>query len=133
MLGASMRQRLLALSLSLLLLLTQQLGALHLLSHVLQPPGLATLETGADSGPHGHDHGHHHGDHHGDGGHADAGDALCQICLVLATLGAASLPVVWGWLARQARGGAPLPMPRPAPRRLATAPWQARAPPLRLH
>ena len=37
MLRAVMRRRLLALSLSLVLLLTQQLGALHLLSHVLQP------------------------------------------------------------------------------------------------
>lgn len=123
MLAASMRQRLLALSLSLLLLLTQQLGTLHLLSHVLQPPGPASLETAADGGHHGH----------GDGGHADAGDALCQVCLVLATLGAASLPAAWGWLARQVRNAAPLAMPRPALRPLAAAPWQARGPPVPLH
>ena len=83
MLSAVMRCRLLALSLSLVLLLTQQLGELHLLSHVLQSPAHRAMLAQADPGnsasePH----------------RAVAGDALCQVCLVLATLGAATLPTL---------------------------------------
>ena len=118
MLHAVMRRRLLALSLSLVLLLTQQLGALHLLSHVLQPAAHTAVLAQADlgnSGPAAH--------------RADAGDALCQVCLVLATLGAATLPTLWGWLARQARVALPLSPQRPAPSRAAPAPYQARGPP----
>lgn len=128
MLGASMRQRLSALALCLLLLLTQQLGLQHLLSHGLQPGGTATLAAGAEAGHHGHHA--HHGD---DGDHGDVGDALCQVCLALAALGAAGLPVAWGWLARQVRNAAPQAVARPAPRPRAAAPWQARAPPSPLH
>lgn len=111
-----MRRRLVALSLSLVLLLAQHLGALHLLSHVLQPAGQAQLLAP---------------DAHGRGAQADAGDALCQVCLVLATLGAASLPALWRWLAGHARATAPLPPPRPAPARPAPAPYRARGPPRR--
>ena len=80
MLGAPMRHRLLALSLSLVLLLAQQLGVLHLLAHGLQPHAPAAAHTAPLATP------------TPDAGHAsdaDAGDALCQVCLVLATLGAA--------------------------------------------
>ncbi len=118
MLRAVMRRRLLALSLSLVLLLTQQLGALHLLSHVLQPAAHTALLAQAEpdnSGPRAH--------------RADAGDALCQVCLVLATLGAATLPTLWGWLARQVRTAMPLAPPRPAPSRPVPAHYHARGPP----
>jgi hypothetical protein len=122
MLGAPMRHRLLALSLSLVLLLAQQLGVLHLLAHGLQPHAPAAAHTAPLATP------------TPDAGHAsdaDAGDALCQVCLVLATLGAASLPVVWGWLAQRVVAAAPLAPRRPAPARPAPAPWHARGPPLR--
>jgi hypothetical protein len=113
MLGTPMRHRLLALTLSLVLLLTQQLGGPHLLSHGLQPAAPAAA-VAADGG-----HAHQ----------ADAADALCQVCLVLATLGAASLPLLWGWLLRPARSAAPLQRPPPAPARHAGAPYRARGPP----
>lgn len=124
MLGAPMRHRILSLSLALLLLLTQQLGAAHLLSHVLHPAG---------QGP-------AHGDHGqlaappvpagaAEATHADAGDALCQVCLVLATLLAAGLPALWRWcLARLRAAALVLPATQPpAPR--AGAPYRARGPP----
>jgi hypothetical protein len=124
MLGASMRRRLLSLSLALLLLLTQQLGAVHLLSHVLHPDGHGPAAV-ADAG-------HTAGSadaHAADSTHADAGDALCQVCLVLATLVAAALPAVWGWrLPRPQAATLALPAPRPAARR-ASAPYRARGPP----
>jgi len=125
MLGASMRHRLLSLSLALLLLLTQQLGALHLLSHVLHPGGLgpavwsdadlvAAAPAAADAD---------------EATHAAAGDALCQVCLVLATLVAAALPAVWGWRPpRPCPAALALPVPRP-PARQARAPCRARGPP----
>lgn len=116
MLAPPMRRRLLALSLSLLLLLAQQLGAQHMLSHVLQPAVPAQLLAQADGGQ---------------ASQADAGDALCQICLVLATLGAASLAAIWRWLAGPVRAAAPLPPPRPQPARPAPAPYRARGPPRR--
>lgn len=120
-----MRHRLLSLSLALLLLLTQQLGALHLLSHVLHPGGqgpavwadadlVAAAPAAADAD---------------EATHAAAGDALCQVCLVLATLVAAALPAVWGW--RQPRpqlAALVLPAPRLLARR-ASAPYRARGPP----
>jgi hypothetical protein len=116
MLGAAMRHRLLALCLSLLLLLTQQLGQLHLLSHGLQPPAQTDVQALDRADP-------------GHSADVAAGDALCQVCLVLATLGAAGLPAVWRWLAGRASATEPLAPPRPAPARLAAVPFQARAPP----
>lgn len=124
MLGASMRRRLLSLSLALLLLLTQQLGAVHLLSHVLHPAG-----HGPASVAHA-DHAAGPADAHAaEATRADAGDALCQVCLVLATLVAAALPAVWGWrLPRPQAATLALPAPRP-PARRARAPYRARGPP----
>lgn len=104
----------LALILSLLLLLTQQWGTLHLLSHGLQgSAAVASADAGAAAEP-----------------QADAGDALCQVCLVLAALGAAGLPALWRWLARPPRAAAPPASPRPAVPRPAPAPWHARGPPV---
>jgi hypothetical protein len=125
MLAGSMRHRLLPLALSLLLLVAQQLGALHLLAHVLHPGHQGHAEAA---------HRAHGGD--GAGAHdpaahaeADAGDALCQVCLVLATLGAVAGPVVWAWAVRRVRSSAP---PAPAvgtPRPRGWAPYRARGPP----
>jgi hypothetical protein len=114
MLRAPMIRRLHALTLSLALLLAQQLGALHLLSHVLQPAAHTAAVAQADGQR---------------ATQADAGDALCQVCLVLATLAAASLPAVWGVLARRATAAAPRPPCLPAPARPAPAPYRARGPP----
>jgi hypothetical protein len=124
MLGTSMRRRLLSLFLALLLLLTQQLGAAHLLSHVLHPGGhgpATSAHVDHAAGP--------ATGHADEATHAAAGDALCQVCLVLATLVAAALPAVWGW--RQPRpqlAALVLPAPRLLARR-ASAPYRARGPP----
>jgi len=125
MLAGSMRRRLLPLALSLLLLIAQQLGAQHLLAHVLQLDGhghagqvhatLAGSHANSDD-PHAH-------------AEADAGDALCQVCLVLATLAAVAGPVAWGWAAQRVRCAAPQPQAHPAPLRQAWAPYRARGPP----
>lgn len=124
MLGAPMRHRVLSLSLALLLLLTQQLGAAHLLSHVLHPGGL---------GPAHADHGHAAAAlvpaDTAAATHADAGDALCQVCLVLATLLAAALPTLWRWrLPRLWSAALALPATQP-PARRPGAPYRARGPP----
>jgi hypothetical protein len=114
---ARMSRRLTALLLGLLLLLTQQWGTLHLLSHGLQgAAAMATADAGAPS------------DRPGDV-QPDAGDALCQVCLVLASLAAAGLPALWRWLARPPRAAAPLAPPCLAAPRRAPAPWHARGPP----
>ena len=111
-------------ALSLLLLLTQQFGVLHSLSHVRPlPAGSAVGVTlGAPGSP-----------------AATAAtdpvgselpaDGLCQVCLLLVALGAAALPALLQWLAvRQ-------PSPQrdrrtlPARQMRAGAPYLARAPP----
>ena len=114
MLRTPMTRRLLAPILSLVLLLAQQLGALHLLSHVLQPAAHTAVVAQADGAQ---------------AAQADAGDALCQVCLVLATLAAASLPAVWGMRVRQATAAAPRLPCLPAPACPAPAPSRARGPP----
>lgn len=125
MLACSMRRRLLPLALSLLLLVAQQLGAQHLLSHVLQLDG------------HGHaglaqaDHTPAQADDPATHAAADAGDALCQVCLVLATLAAVAGPVAWGWAVQRMHCTAPQPLAHAAPRRRAWAPYRARGPPTR--
>jgi hypothetical protein len=60
---------------------------------------------------------------------AEAGDALCQVCLVLATLAAVAGPVAWGWAVQRLRGTAPQPLAQAAPLRRAWAPYRARGPP----
>jgi hypothetical protein len=111
-----MSRRLVAAVLGLLLLVTQQWGTLHVLAHALHGPDAvahAGSGTGLSDAP----------------STADAGDALCQVCLVLAALGAASLPALWRWLGQRSAAAAPqVPRPAPAPRR-APAPWLARGPP----
>jgi len=123
MLIGAMRRRLLPLALSLLLLIAQQLGTQHLLAHVLQLDGhghagqtQATL-AGSPAIPDGPDP------------RAEAGDALCQVCLVLTTLAAVAGPVAWGWAAQRMRCTAPQPLAQAAPLRRAWAPYRARGPP----
>ena len=127
MLAGSMRHRLLPLALSLLLLIAQQLGAQHLLAHVLQLDGhghghagqTQAALAGSPATPDGPDT-------HAE---AEAGDALCQVCLVLATLAAVAGPVAWGWAAQRMRCTAPQPQAHAAPLRRAWAPYRARGPP----
>jgi hypothetical protein len=123
MLAGSMRRRLLPLALSLLLLIAQQLGAQHLLAHVLQldghdHAGLALVDRDPA-----------HADDPAGLAAADAGDALCQICLVLATLAAVAGPVAWGWAVQRIRCTALPTQARAAPQRRAWAPYRARGPP----
>jgi len=119
MLTAAMRRRLLSLSFSLLLLITQQLGALHLLQHLLQPatPAAAVLAAAGQPGAH---------PAHGHGGD---GDAACQVCLVLAALASVALPAAWAWRGQRPPLAAPLAAPRTALVRRAPAPYHARGPP----
>ena len=123
MLIGAMRRRLLPLALSLLLLIAQQLGTQHLLAHVLQLDGhghagqtQATL-AGSPAIP------------DGPATQAEAGDALCQVCLVLATLVALAGPAAWAWAAQHVRRTAPQPPVHAAPRQRAWAPYRARGPP----
>ncbi len=102
MLSAVLNRRLLAIALALLLLITQHLGLQHLLGHALQGDvaarGQATLSAraadGAAAGA-GVVAAHGAGEDTAD----DAADGLCKLCLLLATLGVASLPALLQWRA----------------------------------
>jgi hypothetical protein len=120
MLGPPMTPRLIALALALVLLVTQQLGLQHLLSHGLHTPGLAAAAPVAAHTA------------HGDAASADAAaDGLCQACLALVVLGALTLPAGLRWAAMGLRATAPGAPRLRAVRRGAGAPYLARAPPLR--
>ena len=111
-------------ALALLLLLTQQFGVLHSLSHVRPlPAGSAVAATLAAPGspaataatdPVGSEL---------------PADGLCQVCLLLLALGAAALPALLQWLAvrqpslQRDRPALPARQTRPG------APYLARAPP----
>ena len=127
MLRSSMFTRTRVFALALLLLLTQQFGVLHSLSHVrplpagsavaatLAAPGspAATAATAATDPV----------------GSELPADGLCQVCLLLLALGAAALPVLLQWLAvrqpslQRDRPALPARQTRPG------APYLARAPP----
>lgn len=98
--------------LALVLLLTQQLGMLHVLSHGQAHGSAATTQHAQPN-----DHAGH------------AADALCQLCLVLAALGAAALPALWRWLTPRLRAVAPVRPPLLRVCVAAAAPYQARGPP----
>jgi len=120
MLRNQMFTRTRAFALALMLLFAQQFGVLHSLSHVrLQPAGVAVVAT--------------------DSAAVKAAtdptvaelpaDGLCQVCLLLAALGAAALPAGLQWLTARPGG---LHGNRPAPPALQArpgAPYLARAPP----
>lgn len=112
-----MSPRLISVVLALVLLVTQQLGLQHLLSHGLQTALPATTAE-APAGE---------GDAHADA----AADGLCQACLALVVLGTASLPALLRWAAPRLHATAPAAPVAPAVRRGAAAPYLARAPPLR--
>ena len=116
MLARVMRQRFLSLTLALLLLITQQWGVLHGLSHGLHGAGqgVAAAQPASEPGPR---------------DSSSAADALCQVCLVLATLGAATLPDDWPLPATDACGAAPVARAPCAAARPAGTPYLARAPP----
>ncbi|OGA99421.1 MAG: hypothetical protein A3E25_17825 [Burkholderiales bacterium RIFCSPHIGHO2_12_FULL_69_20] len=118
MLAGPMRQRTLSIALALLLLVTQQLGLLHLLSHLAPPAGHGVVLQAADRAP-----------AHADTAGNDAADALCQACLVLATLGAATLPTLLRWVAPRAVFAAPARPALPPPATTAGVPYLARGPP----
>lgn len=115
-----MSPRLISVVLALVLLVTQQLGLQHLLSHGLQTALPATTATTAEA-PAGE------GDAHADA----AADGLCQACLALVVLGTATLPALLRWAAPRLHATAPAAPVAPAVRRGAAAPYLARAPPLR--
>ena len=128
MLGATMHSRALALVLAWLLLLSQQFGVQHALSHgrTLGPGGgaagasvVAAADTGLSMAP-------------GlalPGGDKPPADGLCAVCLLLATLGAAAVAAVLRcWLAGQ-RCSAPAWRAQPAAASRRAAHYRARAPP----
>ena len=111
-------------ALALLLLLTQQFGVLHSLSHV-RPlpagravatalPALGSLAAKAAIDPVGSE---------------SPGDGLCQICLLLVALGAAALPALLQWLAARQRCPRRVRPALPALQSRRSAPYLARAPP----
>ena len=120
MLGVLMHARTVSLILALVLLFTQQLGLQHLLSHGLGGAQSAAQTSAAAGQPAG-DAGH--------GAEAAAADGLCQACLVLATLGMATLPAVLRWLAPRPPAAAPAAPARRAFSARRNAPYLARAPP----
>ena len=66
------------------------------------------------------------------GGQEPAADGLCPVCLLLATLAAAALPAALRWRAAAPHCGAPVPRTPPARRPRPAAHYRARAPPARL-
>ena len=119
-----MTPRLIACALALVLLVTQQLGLQHLLSHGLQRAGLAAVSTTAHADTATSETATETGDD-------AAADGLCQACLALVVLGTAALPGLLRWAARVLRNAAPVPPVARPVRRGAGAPYLARAPPLR--
>lgn len=124
MLGAPMTPRLIAFALALVLLLTQQLGLQHLLSHGLQTAGLAAAASAEATA---HTAAHTTPDATGDA----AADGLCQACLALVVLGAATLPALLRWAALVQPAVAPGAPVQRSVRRGAGAPYLARGPPRR--
>ena len=117
-----MTPRLIALALALLLLVTQQLGLQHLLSHGLQSAAIAAVATTAHRA---------HVDASTTNAATDAAaDGLCQACLALVVLGTATLPALLRWATPVLRAAAPVAPVARAVRRGAAAPYLARGPPL---
>ncbi len=111
-------------ALALLLLLTQQFGVLHSLSHVRPLPGGAAVATAQAAAEHAAARAAKD-----PVGSESPGDGLCQVCLLLVALGAAALPALLQWLAvRQSSSQRDRPT-LPARQIRAGAPYLARAPP----
>ena len=117
MLRASMQHRALALALALLLLVTQQFGLQHLLSHGSAAASWVTAGAAADASP------------------ADDGqpaDGSCAVCAVLASIAFAVLPALLLWQATRRRGSAPRLPARETPAARSNPHYLARAPPAQL-
>ena len=159
MLRATMHARALALALALLLLFTQQFGVQHALSHgrgLAGAGGAAGVWAGDLAGDRAGDRaGAPAAASVGDparskspaarpsmaaptagtalaGGGETPADGLCPVCLLLATLAAAALPVALCWRAAAPPHSAPVPRQPPAPAAWPAAHYRARAPPARL-
>lgn len=114
-----MTSRLVSIALALVLLVTQQLGLQHLLTHGLQgAAGSVGARAVATS---------HEAPAHDDG----SADELCQACVALVVLGSATLPEQPAWALPTAVHDTPA-APAIAPLlRHAASPYLARAPPSR--
>ncbi|MBC7728057.1 MAG: hypothetical protein H7242_10700 [Microbacteriaceae bacterium] len=127
-----MTPRLIALALALLLLLTQQLGLQHLLSHGLRNAALVAVVATSAYTAYTADSAHTAHTAAGDTTATDVtADGLCQVCLALVVLGTAALPALLRWAARVLRAAAPAALAVRAVRRGAGAAYLARAPPRR--
>jgi len=117
-----MQHRALALALALLLLVTQQFGLQHLLSHGSAAAswvaaGATALASPADASP------------------VDDGqtpDGSCAVCAVLASIAFAVMPALRLWLATPRRGSAPQLPARETPAARSNPHYLARAPPAAL-
>ena len=94
MLAPVLNRRFLAIALVLLLLVTQHLGLQHMLGHALQSDAATAVHALAA----------HAADQAAGGDPTDAADeaadGLCKLCLLLATLGVATLPALLQWRAQ---------------------------------
>ena len=129
MLRSHMLTRTRTFALALLLLLTQQFGVLHSLSHVrLLPASVAVAVAGAATASNSTA-----AKTATEASHAAStelpADGLCQVCLLLVALGAAALPALLQWLAERQRSLNPNRTALPAWRARPGAPYLARAPP----
>ena len=118
MLRTQMQHRALALALALLLLVTQQFGLQHLLSHGSAAASWVAAGAAADASP------------------ADDGqpaDGSCAVCAVLASIAFAVLPSLLLWLATRRHGNAPQRPARETPAARSNPHYRARAPPAPLH
>ncbi|NDG41083.1 MAG: hypothetical protein EBY28_17335 [Betaproteobacteria bacterium] len=118
MLRTQMQHRALALALALLLLVTQQFGLQHLLSHGNAAASWVTAGAAADASP------------DDDGQPADGS---CAVCAVLASIAFAALPAPLLWLTTRRRGSAPQLLACETPAARSNPHYLARAPPAALH
>jgi hypothetical protein len=105
-----MSSRFLSIALALVLLVSQQLGLQHLLSHGLQGVGSSHAAPAHDEA---------------------AAEGLCQTCVATAVLGSATLPAQPCWALQTMGHGAPAAPAIASLRCSAVTPYLARAPPLR--
>jgi len=132
MLLIRMQHRALALALALLLLVTQQFGLQHLLSHGSAAAswvaaGATALASPADTSS-------------ADASPADANpvddgqtpDGSCAVCAVLASIAFAVMPALRLWLSTPRRGSAPQLPARETPAARSNPHYLARAPPAAL-
>ncbi len=113
-----MHSRTLSFVLALLLLVTQQFGLQHRLSHALRAPADRAPVTATGNPV-------YLAQAEGD----MSADSPCQICIALAATVLASLPALLGWRPACQPGSPPVRAARPLPAASHHAPYVARAPP----